>query len=251
MSHHCIQAHELRFDIQGKSILSIDTLSIQHGERIAIVGHNGAGKSTLIKLLTGFMHCSSGSLKVLDREMNTDLSSNDLRLLRKDIGQVLQGLHLVARLTALDNILIGSLGRLSGWKSLAGIYPQEEIQRARQALDAVGLNLKADTRTDKLSGGEKQRVAIARMLMQKPRLILADEPTAALDPGAAAEVCELLVNSARDATLITVVHNPTLLPVLAQRVIGLKAGRIIFDVPTAEVNEQRLQLLYDLERVSV
>ena len=129
-----------------------------------------------------------------------------------------------------------------GWK---------EIQRARQALDAVGLNLKADTRTDKLSGGEKQRVAIARMLMQKPRLILADEPTAALDPGAAAEVCELLVNSARDATLITVVHNPTLLPVLAQRVIGLKAGRIIFDVPTAEVNEQRLQLLYDLERVSV
>jgi phosphonate transport system ATP-binding protein len=251
MSHHCIQAHELRCDIQGKSILSIDTLSIQHGERIAIVGHNGAGKSTLIKLLTGFMHCSSGSLKVLDREMNTDLSSNDLRLLRKDIGQVLQGLHLVARLTALDNILIGSLGRLSGWKSLAGIYPQEEIQRARQALDAVGLNLKADTRTDKLSGGEKQRVAIARMLMQKPRLILADEPTAALDPGAAAEVCELLVNSARDATLITVVHNPTLLPVLAQRVIGLKAGRIIFDVPTAEVNEQRLQLLYDLERVSV
>jgi phosphonate transport system ATP-binding protein len=251
MSHHCIQAHELRCDIQGKTILSIDTLSIQHGERIAIVGHNGAGKSTLIKLLTGFMHCSSGSLKVLDREMNTDLSSNDLRLLRKDIGQVLQGLHLVARLTALDNILIGSLGRLSGWKSLAGIYPQEEIQRARQALDAVGLNLKADTRTDKLSGGEKQRVAIARMLMQKPRLILADEPTAALDPGAAAEVCELLVNSARDATLITVVHNPTLLPVLAQRVIGLKAGRIIFDVPTAEVNEQRLQLLYDLERVSV
>jgi phosphonate transport system ATP-binding protein len=251
MSHHCIQAHKLRCDIQGKTILSIDTLSIQHGERIAIVGHNGAGKSTLIKLLTGFMHCSSGSLKVLDREMNTDLSSNDLRLLRKDIGQVLQGLHLVARLTALDNILIGSLGRLSGWKSLAGIYPQEEIQRARQALDAVGLNLKADTRTDKLSGGEKQRVAIARMLMQKPRLILADEPTAALDPGAAAEVCELLVNSARDATLITVVHNPTLLPVLAQRVIGLKAGRIIFDVPTAEVNEQRLQLLYDLERVSV
>jgi phosphonate transport system ATP-binding protein len=251
MSHHCIQAHELRCDIQGKSILSIDTLSIQHGERIAIVGHNGAGKSTLIKLLTGFMHCSSGSLKVLDREINTDLSSNDLRLLRKDIGQVLQGLHLVARLTALDNILIGSLGRLSGWKSLAGIYPQEEIQRARQALDAVGLNLKAATRTDKLSGGEKQRVAIARMLMQKPRLILADEPTAALDPGAATEVCELLVNSARDATLITVVHNPTLLPDLAQRVIGFKAGRIIFDVPTAEVNEQRLQLLYDLERVSV
>jgi len=251
MSDHCILAHELRCDILGKRLLGIDTLSIKHGERIAIVGHNGAGKSTLIKLLTGFMRCSAGSLNVLNREINSDLSSDALRLLRKDIGQVLQGLHLVARLTALDNILIGSLGRLNGWKSLAGIYPKEEIQRARQALDAVGLNKKADTRTDKLSGGEKQRVAIARMLMQKPRLILADEPTAALDPGAAAEVCELLVTSARDATLITVVHNPTLLPVLAQRVIGFKAGRIVFDVPTAEVNEQRLQSLYDLERVNI
>jgi phosphonate transport system ATP-binding protein len=250
MSDHCIQANKLHCDIQGKRLLGIDMLSIQHGERIAIVGHNGAGKSTLIKLLTGFIQCSSGSLNVLDREMNADLSSDALRLLRKDIGQVLQGLHLVARLTALDNILIGSLGRLNGWKSLAGIYPQEEIHRARQALDAVGLNMKADTRTDKLSGGEKQRVAIARMLMQKPRLILADEPTAALDPGAAAETCELLVRSARDATLITVVHNPTLLPVLAQRVIGLKAGRIAFDMPTAEVDEQRLQSLYDLERIS-
>ncbi len=251
MSDHCIQAHELRCDILGKRLLSIDMLSIKHGERIAIIGHNGAGKSTLIKLLTGFMRCSAGRLNVLNQEMNSDLSPDALRLLRKDIGQVLQGLHLVARLTALDNILIGSLGRLNGWKSLAGIYPQEEIQLARQALDAVGLSKKADTRTDKLSGGEKQRVAIARMLMQKPRLILADEPTAALDPGAAAEVCELLVTSARDATLITVVHNPTLLPVLAQRVIGLKAGRIVFDVPTSEVNEQRLQSLYDLERVSI
>ena len=86
------------------------------------------------------------------------------------------------------------------------------------------------------------------MLMQKPRLILADEPTAALDPGAAAEVCELLVKSAQDATLITVVHNPTLLPVLAQRVIGMKAGRIVFDKPTAEVDEACLQSLYDIEQ---
>ncbi len=246
MSDHCIQAQELRCDILDKHLLSINILSIKYGERIAIVGQNGAGKSTLIKLLTGFMRCSAGRLNVLNQEMNSDLSPDALRLLRKDIGQVLQGLHLVARLTALDNILIGSLGRLNGWKSLVGIYPKEEIQLARQALDAVGLSKKADTRTDKLSGGEKQRVAIARMLMQKPRLILADEPTAALDPGAAAEVCDLLVTSARDATLITVVHNPTLLPVLAQRVIGLKAGRIVFDVPTSEVYEQRLQSLYVL-----
>ncbi len=249
MSQQCIFARELQFNIQGKLILDINTLSIKHGERIAIVGHNGAGKSTLIKLFTGFMSCSSGNLNVLDRKMDTFLSSEALRQLRKEIGQVLQGLHLVARLSAIDNILIGSLGRLSGWKSLAGIYPQEEIELARQALHAVGMNLNAETRADKLSGGEKQRVAIARMLMQKPRLILADEPTAALDPGAAADICELLVKSAQDATLITVVHNTALLPVLAQRVIGLKAGRIAFDVPITDVNEQRLQSLYDLDPI--
>ena len=251
MTTLCIHAHNLVCDIQGKRLLAIDSLTIQQGEHIAIVGHNGAGKSTLIKLLTGFMPYSSGRLQVLGHELQAELSADKLRSLRKDIGQVLQGLHLVARLNALDNVLIGSLGRLSGWKNLLGIYPEEEIQRAWQALDAVGLSTKAYTRSDKLSGGEKQRVAIARMLMQQPRLILADEPTAALDPGAAAEVCELLVKSAHEATLITVVHNPTLLPVLAKRVIGLKAGRIVFDVPTHEVNQQRLESLYDLDRVSM
>ena len=251
MTAPCIHAHKLVCEIQGKRLLSIDSLTIEPGEHIAIVGHNGAGKSTFIKLLSGFMPCSLGSLQVLGHEMHAELSAGALRALRKDIGQVLQGLDLVTRLNALDNVLIGSLGRLSGWKNLIGIYPEGEIQRAWQALDAVGLSKKAYTRSDKLSGGEKQRVAIARMLMQQPRLILADEPTAALDPGAAAEVCELLVTSAREATLITVVHNPSLLPVLAKRVIGLKAGHIVFDVPTHEINEQRLQSLYDLDRVSV
>lgn len=250
MKNHCIHARDLTCDIEGKRLLSINTLSIQHDEHIAIVGHNGAGKSTFIKLLTGFMTCSSGSLQVLDQELNSELSSNSLRLLRKDIGQVLQGLHLVTRLNAIDNVLIGALGRLTGWKSLTSIYPPEELARAQQALEAVGLSMKADTRSDRLSGGEKQRVAIARMLMQKPRLILADEPTAALDPGAAAEVCELLVKSARDATLITVVHNPTLLPILAQRVIGMKAGRIVFDKPIAAVDEACLQSLYDIEQTT-
>lgn len=247
MTRSCIYVHKLVCEIQGKRLLGIDSLTIQQGEHIAIVGHNGAGKSTLIKLLTGFMPCSSGRLQVLGHEMYPELSATRLRSLRKDIGQVLQGLHLVNRLNALDNVLIGSLGRLGGWKNLLRIYPEEEMQRAWQALNAVGLSTKAYTRSDKLSGGEKQRIAIARMLMQQPRLILADEPTAALDPGAAAEVCELLVKSAHEATLITVVHNPRLLPVLSKRVIGLKAGRIVFDVPTHEVNEQRLQSLYNLE----
>ena len=108
----------------------------------------------------------------------------------------------------------------------------------------MGLLARARTRADRLSGGEKQKVAIARLLMQRPRLILADEPTAALDPSAAAEVCHLLVRAAREATLITVVHNLALLPLLAERVIGLKQGRIAFDLPLARVDDQELVDLY-------
>jgi phosphonate transport system ATP-binding protein len=165
-------------------------------------------------------------------------------LLRQEVGQVLQGLHLVARLSALENVLIGSLGRVTGWRSWTRCYPPPEVASAETSLHAVGLLAHARTRADRLSGGEKQKVAIARLLMQRPRLILADEPTAALDPSAAAEVCHLLVKAARQATLITVVHNPALLPLLAERVIGLRHGRIAFDLPLARVSDQELGDLY-------
>ena len=108
----------------------------------------------------------------------------------------------------------------------------------------MGLPAKAQVRVDQLSGGERQKVAIARMLMQRPRLILADEPTAALDPQAAAEVCALLAEAARGATLVSVVHNPALLPLLADRVIGLRQGRICFDLPVAQVGAPELAMLY-------
>jgi phosphonate transport system ATP-binding protein len=161
------------------------------------------------------------------------------------LGQVLQGLHLVGRLSARENVLIGALSRVGGWRSWLRIFPAEERARADAALQAVGMATRADTRADKLSGGERQKIAIARLLMQAPRIILADEPTAALDPAAAAEVCQLLVQAASHATLISVVHNPALLPLLANRVIGLKQGRIVFDLPVAEVSDTALAALYD------
>ena len=148
------------------------------------------------------------------------------------------------RLSALDNVLIGCLGRVTGWRSWARVFPDEELAQARNALRQVGLLARAETRADRLSGGERQKVAIARMLLQRPRLILADEPTAALDPAAAAEVCHLLAKAANGATLITVVHNPALLPLLSERVIGLKNGRIAFDLPVSEVSGEVLFRLY-------
>lgn len=181
---------------------------------------------------------------MLGQALERPLPASEVRLLRQNVGQVLQGLHLVGRLTALDNALIGALGRVRGWRGWARCYPADEVERALAALHDVGMLARSQARADQLSGGERQKVAIARLLMQRPRLILADEPTAALDPAAAAEVCQLLVRAAQGATLVTIVHNPALLPVLAQRVIGLRQGRIAFDLPVGEVSDRQLLELY-------
>lgn len=240
----CISLQSVLCAADGRALLQIDQLEIAQGERIAIVGHNGAGKSTLLRLLSGFMPATHGQVEILGRDLARPISTTELRALRIELGQVLQGLHLVARLSALDNVLIGCLGRIKGWRSWTRCFPVSEVARAQAALHAVGLLPRAGTRADKLSGGERQKVAIARLLMQGPRLILADEPTAALDPSAAIEICHLLAKAAANATLISVVHNPSLLPLLADRVIGLKQGRIAFDLPVAAVDDQQLVNLY-------
>ena len=244
MNEIAISLHKVCCIADGRALLDIDSLDIRHGERIAIVGHNGAGKSTLLRLLTGFMPAAHGTVEVLGRDLTVRPSDQELRALRREVGQIHQGLHLVARLSALENVLIGSLGRVVGWRSWVRYFPAAELARAEAALHAVGLLARARTRADKLSGGERQKVAIARLLVQQPKLILADEPTASLDPAAAGEVCHLLAQAARQATLISVVHNPSLLPLLADRVIGLKNGRIAFDLPLAAVDDQKLTNLY-------
>jgi phosphonate transport system ATP-binding protein len=230
-----------------KLTLELHGLRVHHGERIAIIGPNGAGKSSLLRVLSGFVRPTRGLVTVLDRQLAAP--GGELRKLRCEIGQVHQGLHLVQRLSAVDNVLIGALGRLSGWRTWARCYRAVDIDEAEASLRKVGLRDKAQTRVDRLSGGERQKVAIARMLMQRPRLILADEPTAALDPQAATEVCILLAAAAQGATLVSVVHNPLLLPFLADRVIGLRQGRIAFDLPVAQVGAPELARLYGRHQV--
>jgi phosphonate transport system ATP-binding protein len=243
----CIQLQSVRCVAGERVLLAIDQLDIRHDERVAIVGHNGAGKSTLLRLLSAFQPPAQGRVEVLGRALAQPLQAGALRDLRREMAQIMQGVHLVARLSALDNVLIGCLGRVAGWRSWTRCFPAGEITRAESALHAVGLLPQAQLRADRLSGGERQKVAIARLLMQQPRLILADEPTAALDPSAATEVCQLLAKAADGATLITVVHNPALLPLLAERVIGLKQGKLAFDLPLAAVDEQKLMDLYRAE----
>ena len=243
MTGAVVQLQDVVVKAQGRVVLDIAHLQIQAGERVAVIGANGAGKSTLLRVLTGLAPCS-GAVKVLKRNVNPALGSAGFRQLRAQVAQVMQGVHLVARLSALDNVLIGCLARTPGWRSCMRWHTAADQALARAALQSVGLLGQADVRVDQLSGGERQKVALARLLMQQPLLILADEPTAALDPTAAAEVCKLLVQAAQAATLITVVHNPALVPVLANRVIGLQAGQIVLDEPAQTLDTAQLEQLY-------
>lgn len=246
MESIALQLTDASVCIGTHTLVDSATLQIHHRERVALIGRNGAGKSTLLKLFAGSMPASSGDVRVLDYTQPALLPKRKLRELQAQVGQVFQGLHLVQRLTVLENVLLGSLARNRSWLTWARIFPPAETERAHETLHAVGLHHKAHERTDRLSGGERQKTAIARMLMQSPRVILADEPTAALDPVAAADIAALLASIAytQNITLVSVVHDPALLPVLAERVIGIRAGRILFDLPVADVDHAALDALY-------
>ena len=244
----------------GRVLLDLPQLRINQGERVVLVGPNGAGKSTLLRCLSGFTQPNQGRAVVLGHLLDRPASSwsgrllnqgqlprAQLRQLRREVGQLLQGLHLVARLSVLDNTLMGALGRLQGaaaWRSLWRQYPAAEVAAAHAALQAVGLATRLHERVDSLSGGERQKVAMARLLLQRPRLVLADEPTASLDPAAAQAACVLLNQVAAGATLLSIVHEPALLPLLGSRVLGLRAGRLVFDRPVAQVDAALLAALY-------
>ena len=230
--------------VNDRPILQIDDLHFLEGERVAVLGPNGAGKTTLLRLIGGLRSPQHGQVRVLNRDLDKPLAPQALRSLRRETGQIMQGLHLVPRLSAVENVLIGCLGAVTGWRSWVRCYPAEQVLNAETALKSVGMLGKSQTRADRLSGGERQKIAIARLLMQRPRLILADEPTASLDPAAAADVCRLLSKAAAGVTLISVVHSPSLLPVLADRVIGLKQGKLVFDMPIDSLGDERLVSLY-------
>jgi phosphonate transport system ATP-binding protein len=236
-------------------LLEVPRLVVETGEHVAIVGPNGAGKSTLLKLIGALSVAQQGQVHVLGQSMGPEglaagrPGATARRALRRETGLLMQGLHLVPRLTARENALIGALARLRGgdaWRSLLRWYPQALVEEADAALAALGLADRAGTRADRLSGGERQKVALARVQLQRPRLLLADEPTSALDPAATMQVCAALrlLASAPGRTSITVVHDLDLLPLLATRVIGLAAGRVQWDWPIGEVTAPMLQDLY-------
>ena len=173
----------------GLHALKNVSLEIKQGEFVAIIGLSGAGKSTLLRTINRMHDISEGSLTVNGQEVN-DLSGKDLRKFRRKVGMVFQSFNLVTRTTVINNVLTSRVPDMPLWKSIIGLYSKEDKVIALEALDKVGILDKAYVRADQLSGGQQQRVALARTLAQKPEIILADEPVAALDPITAKQVMD-------------------------------------------------------------
>lgn len=223
------------------------TLDIAPGERVALVGPSGAGKSTLLGLCRGARPLAAGTVEVLGVDLAA-ASRRGLRAVRSRIGSVHQGLDLVGPLTALQNVSAGRLGRWGTARSLASLVRPVDPGPALEAMRRLGIEDLAGARTDRLSGGEQQRVALARVLVQDPALVLADEPIASLDPGRARVVMDLLTEVvAGDArTLLVSLHDFAAAQETCDRVVGLRRGEVVFDLPAGEVTAAHRDALYRL-----
>ncbi|MBI4325682.1 MAG: phosphonate ABC transporter ATP-binding protein [Chloroflexi bacterium] len=233
----------------GRPVLAVESLRIAPGERVAIIGPSGAGKSTLLRCLKGFVQPRRGKVEVLGVNLAC-ACQKARRAANQRVALIYQQFRLVSRLTVLQNTLCGRLGHTSRWRSLFGKFSAEDLRVAWAAIVEVGLAEKVRQRADTLSGGEQQRVAVARALAQEPELILADEPVSSLDPAWADDVLELLttVQSHHHATLVMTLHQPELARRFAERVIGLRAGRITWDGPAHDLTDEVLKTLYGNDR---
>jgi phosphonate transport system ATP-binding protein len=240
------------FELQGlgrrygpRVALAPLTLSIGRGETVAVVGPSGAGKTTLLHLLAGLVPPTAGSVRVLGDAL-AELPPGPARAER--VGLIPQHAGLVPNLSVVHNVLAGNLGRWGLVRSLASLVWPADTDAARTALARVGLEGRLRERAHRLSGGEQQRVALARLLVQRPHALLADEPVASLDPARAEALIRLLVAMAAEGghTLVASLHAIDLALAHFDRVIGLREGVVRFDLPAAAVDAAALERLYDL-----
>lgn len=232
----------------GLHALKNVSLEINQGEFVAIIGLSGAGKSTLLRTINRMHDISEGSLIVNGQEIK-NLKGKDLRTFRRKVGMVFQSFNLVTRTTVINNVLTSRVPDMPLWKSIIGLYSKEDKIIALEALDKVGILDKAYVRADQLSGGQQQRVALARTLAQKPEIILADEPVAALDPITATQVMDDFkkINKELNMSVLINIHHVDLALKYADRVIGIKAGEIVYDGPSAKVDSEVLKQIYGRE----
>jgi len=224
------------------------SFTVADGEFMAVIGLSGSGKSTLLRCINRLIEPTEGRI-LWDGVDITAARGEELRRIRRQIGMIFQQFNLVKRSSVLTNVLSGRLGYANPWLTLVHYFPPKDHRRAIAALERVGIADKALSRADQLSGGQQQRVGIARALMQEPRLILADEPVASLDPVLAHSILQYLerLNKEDGITILCSLHFLDLVHRYADRVIGLKDGRLVFEGLPKELTRQRFKEVYGEE----
>jgi len=231
----------------GTRALKDVSLEIEAGEFVVVLGKSGAGKSTLLRCINRLVEPTSGKIFFEDQEV-TALDGKRLRALRQNIGMIFQNYNLVDRLSVQTNVLSGALGRTSAWSALVNYFAEEEIAAAQHNLERMEIGGKAGQRADQLSGGQQQRVGIARALMQQPKIILADEPVASLDPATSRTILDILtrINREDGVTVLCNLHLPELAREYAQRLIAMKDGEIVYDGPPEGLTSEMSDRLYNI-----
>ena len=229
----------------GFQALKKVNLQIEKGEFISLIGSSGAGKTTLMKTINKVNPITSGKLFVAEKEVNK-LTGSALRTFRKEIGLIYQRYNLISTATVISNVLVSITPTLPWYRKIVTIYNKREKLHALSVLDKVGLLEKSYVRVANLSGGQMQRVALARTLAQSPSIILADEPVAALDPIMAKEIMDTFfkVNREDKYTTITNLHHVDIAIKYSDRIIGVKKGQVVYDGPATKITAKILKEIY-------
>jgi phosphonate transport system ATP-binding protein len=229
----------------GERALRGVSLEVSGNEMVAVIGPSGAGKSTFIRCVNRLTEPTGGRIE-LDGTEVTSLSGDELRKSRRDMGMIFQEFNLVERLTVMENVLSGRLGYVSTWNAFRRDFPGDDIERAYEVLDRVGLAGHENDRADELSGGQRQRVGIARAILQRPKILLVDEPTSSLDPETSRAVMDLLTEIAADDDIPVLIniHEVALAEEYADRIVGLREGETVFQGLPAELDEGARDTIY-------
>jgi len=232
----------------GDRALSDISFSVPAGQVVGLIGPSGAGKSSLIRCINRLVEPTAGSVCLGETELTT-LNGRALRQARRRIGMIFQEYALVERLTVMENVLSGRLSYVSSWRSFLRRFPQADIDQAFSLLNRVGLGDHCNKRADELSGGQRQRVGIARALEQNPDLLLADEPTASLDPKTSRQIMRLIQSVCREMNLPAIIniHDVVLAQNFTDRIIGLRAGKVVFDGLPSTLSHEALTRIYGAE----
>jgi phosphonate transport system ATP-binding protein len=231
-----------------KAAVDNASFSVTPGSFVGVIGRSGAGKSTLLRTINRLTPVSEGRILYKGVDV-TALHGRELRQWRARSAMIFQQFNLVGRLDVLTNVLMGRLSEIPFWRSLAQLWPEDDVAVAMSALEQFDMAQLAAQRADQLSGGQQQRVAIARALVQEPEIILADEPIASLDPRNTKVVMDALlrINKHFGITVLCNLHSLDLARSYCDRLIGMSAGRVVFDDAPAALTEHIARELYDLE----